>query len=536
MPAPQRPQPRSALGRALLLAAAARGAEPLGPPDGTGGTRPLPPSPDADLAPTAAAPTATRAASRGPASPGGDPARRPAPVAWSPLHPLRRWPRPCLRPGCGSAPSTFAPEDAPIGAVSRQRGRSGRGPCTARRLGCLDESRRPGVARGGEQKRVKERIDTWRREGLAAHGGGRRRRLLQGVPARTAGRWGLRPGGAGQARSDPTAAQRWINGWLDALAEADPSRDPPSSGNGCLPGTCRIWAARIDEPAAGTSWDRWRCSPGSPRRSCSACGGHRPDGRPPASCSAPTAPLPRPSWSPRAATRHSTPTCWSTPGWRWLPSHRRQRARSRTSPGRHAQRVDLLPCRAGCGVFLLRVYWAPSSPARGALGTEAVVGVGARSALPAPPGSSSPPARARSRAGRSPSASGDPPATCRPRSGELHRVRHPEIAHVRVGTRGSPRRPDRSGGWPAGSPRPARSTGSGARTSSWCRGRRTSGRPGGCRRRPRTTRPPTPAPAPAPAPASLLATSRTSPAAGARLAEVHALVGGGAENLVSSST
>jgi len=84
-------------------------------------------------------------------------------------------------------------------------------------------------SREAEGKRVQQRVDTWRREGMAAY------RVAVGVDdyfkeygRALQGAMGPPPPGGGPKHGDLTAGQRWINSWLDALAAADPSRDPPS--------------------------------------------------------------------------------------------------------------------------------------------------------------------------------------------------------------------------------------------------------------------------------------------------------------------
>jgi hypothetical protein len=80
-----------------------------------------------------------------------------------------------------------------------------------------------------EGRRVQQRVDTWRRQGMAAY------RVAVGVDdyfkdyrRALQGAMGPPPPGGGPKHGDLTAGQRWINSWLDALAAADPSRDPPS--------------------------------------------------------------------------------------------------------------------------------------------------------------------------------------------------------------------------------------------------------------------------------------------------------------------
>ena len=139
------------------------------------------------------------------------------------------------------------PEDAPIELFPGSAVAVGAGPVPPGDTGA-STSRDVPESREAEGKRVKERIDTWRREGLAAH------RVAVGVDDyfkeyrhALQGAMGPPPPGGGPKHGDPTAAQRWINGWLDALAEADPSRDPPSSGERMPPRNVQDLGGRIDE-------------------------------------------------------------------------------------------------------------------------------------------------------------------------------------------------------------------------------------------------------------------------------------------------
>ena len=76
-----------------------------------------------------------------------------------------------------------------------------------------------------------ERVESWRRESLAE------RNVAVGVDdyfkeyrQSLQGGMGQPPPGGGPKHGDPTPGQRWINAWLDALAEADPSKPEPERG------------------------------------------------------------------------------------------------------------------------------------------------------------------------------------------------------------------------------------------------------------------------------------------------------------------
>jgi len=123
------------------------------------------------------------------------------------------------------------PSDAPVqlfppAAVAHGAGPTTPGGGTGARSG-------PDVpeSRAIEGARVLERVETWRRESLAE------RNVAVGVDdyfkdyrrALQAG-MGQPPAGGGPKHGDPTPGQRWIQSWLDALAEADPSKPEPPRG------------------------------------------------------------------------------------------------------------------------------------------------------------------------------------------------------------------------------------------------------------------------------------------------------------------
>ncbi len=91
-----------------------------------------------------------------------------------------------------------------------------------------------------EGRRVQQRVETWRREGLAAY------RVAVGVDdyfkdyrRALQGAMGPPPPGGGPKHGDLTAGQRWINAWLDALADGRPVARPALRQSGCPPRTCR---------------------------------------------------------------------------------------------------------------------------------------------------------------------------------------------------------------------------------------------------------------------------------------------------------
>lgn len=103
-------------------------------------------------------------------------------------------------------------------------------------------------SREAEGRRVQQRVDTWRREGLAAA------RVAVGVDdyfkdyrRALQGAMGPPPPGGGPKHGDLNAGQRWINAWLDALAEADPSRNPPSGGERMPAQNVQDLSGRMDE-------------------------------------------------------------------------------------------------------------------------------------------------------------------------------------------------------------------------------------------------------------------------------------------------
>lgn len=240
MPTPQRPQPLSRLGGALLLSLAVhavlagllvllakRTARPPLPPRPAMrvSLRPLPapprPVPDAPVpeAPSLASRPRLPAGPRAPASE-PPPATAAAPAGSSPV-----------TSGAPASParSPGAPAgDAPIQLFPGSAVARGAGPMPAADPGASTGREAP-ESREAEGKRVQQRVDTWRREGMAAY------RVAVGVDdyfkeygRALQGAMGPPPPGGGPKHGDLTAGQRWINSWLDALAAADPSRDPPS--------------------------------------------------------------------------------------------------------------------------------------------------------------------------------------------------------------------------------------------------------------------------------------------------------------------
>jgi len=82
-----------------------------------------------------------------------------------------------------------------------------------------------------EGKRVLQRVEKWRRDNLAE------RLVAVGVDDyfkdyrhALESHMGPPPPGGGPKHGDLSAGQRWINAWLAALDEADPSKEPPPKG------------------------------------------------------------------------------------------------------------------------------------------------------------------------------------------------------------------------------------------------------------------------------------------------------------------
>jgi len=130
-----------------------------------------------------------------------------------------------------AAPRSPVASDAPVqlfppGAVAR-----GAGPATPGSGSGAETGPDVPEPRSVEGARVLERVETWRRESLAE------RNVAVGVDdyfkdyrqALQAG-MGQPPPGGGPKHGDPTPGQRWIQSWLDALAEADPSKPEPPRG------------------------------------------------------------------------------------------------------------------------------------------------------------------------------------------------------------------------------------------------------------------------------------------------------------------
>jgi TonB C terminal len=131
-------------------------------------------------------------------------------------------------PPAGAAPSHAPPPaDAPIqlfpgGAVARGAGPVPPGDSGASTARDVPDSREV------EGKRVLERVETMRRDGLAE------RLVATGVDdyfkeyrRALQAHMGTPPPGGGPKHGDLTPGQRWINAWLDALEEANSRRDPP---------------------------------------------------------------------------------------------------------------------------------------------------------------------------------------------------------------------------------------------------------------------------------------------------------------------
>jgi hypothetical protein len=141
------------------------------------------------------------------------------------------------------APAADAPlELFPRGAISRGAGPispDGSGASTGR-----DVPDSPEV----EARTVKRRIEIWRRDSLAE------RQVAVGVDdyfktyrhALEEG-MGTPPSGGGPKHGEPSAGQRWVNAWLDALAEADPSREPAERGERMPNRSIQDVSGRMDE-------------------------------------------------------------------------------------------------------------------------------------------------------------------------------------------------------------------------------------------------------------------------------------------------
>lgn len=103
-------------------------------------------------------------------------------------------------------------------------------------------------SRETEHARVQERVETWRRDALAEA------RVATGVDdyfkdfrRALQSNMGPPPPGGGPKHGDLTAGQRWINAWLGALEEADPSRTPPARGERMPAQNVQDVTGRMDE-------------------------------------------------------------------------------------------------------------------------------------------------------------------------------------------------------------------------------------------------------------------------------------------------
>ena len=93
-----------------------------------------------------------------------------------------------------------------------------------------------------------ERVETWRRDALAES------RVATGVDdyfkeyrRALQAHMGSPPPGGGPKHGDLTGGQRWINAWLEALEEADPSREPPPPGERMPAQNVQDVTGRMDE-------------------------------------------------------------------------------------------------------------------------------------------------------------------------------------------------------------------------------------------------------------------------------------------------
>ena len=108
-------------------------------------------------------------------------------------------------------------------------------------------------SREAEGRRVQRRVDTWRHDGLAE------RLVATGVDdyfkeyrRALQSHLGPPPPGGGPRHGDPSAAQRWINAWLAALEEADPSHPPPERGERMPARDVQDVTGRMDEFVGNT--------------------------------------------------------------------------------------------------------------------------------------------------------------------------------------------------------------------------------------------------------------------------------------------
>lgn len=141
-------------------------------------------------------------------------------------------PRTAAAPAAPAPPSTHTPppSDSPLQLFRPDAVARGAGPASPGSAGAPSGPDVP-ESKSVEGARVLERVETWRRESLAE------RNVAVGVDdyfkeyrqSLQAG-MGQPPPGGGPKHGDPTPGQRWINAWLDALAEADPSKPEPGRG------------------------------------------------------------------------------------------------------------------------------------------------------------------------------------------------------------------------------------------------------------------------------------------------------------------
>lgn len=216
----------------LMLSARSRPPPPPARPAMRVSIRPLPPrstAPDRHAkspAPAAPAQQPQRSAER-PALPGV----------------VESWPAPRGETPAGKQPSADAPiELFPGRAVSR-----GAGPVPPGEPGASTARDAP-ESREAEGRRVLQRVESWRRDGLAEA------RVATGVDdyfkdyrRALEANLGSPPPGGGPKHGDLTAGQRWINSWLEALGEADPSRPPPARGERMPDRDVQDVTGRMDE-------------------------------------------------------------------------------------------------------------------------------------------------------------------------------------------------------------------------------------------------------------------------------------------------
>ena len=158
-------------------------------------------------------------------------AEPPAPAA----HPLEK---PGVHPPAADAPIELFPG----GAVAK-----GAGPAAPGDSGASTKRDAPD-SRDVEGKRVLQRVETWRRQNLAD------RLVATGVDdyfkdfrRALQSHMGPPPPGGGPKHGDLSAGQRWINAWLEALEEADPSHDPPPKGERMPNRNTQDVTGRMDE-------------------------------------------------------------------------------------------------------------------------------------------------------------------------------------------------------------------------------------------------------------------------------------------------